>query len=136
MDARGRTEARSQVFFCWWMSAQRRIACSSEPSRPPGCERGLGVLGLEFFEVGQQFLLIGPTDEIETDHLVGSLGRLLAGPQSNEQTSDNGAVRLNLHARRIGTQQMPTAQNAVSYTHLRAHETGRNLVCRLLLEKK
>src|SRR5678809_1710893 len=23
---------------------------------------------------------------------------------------------------------------AVSYTHLRAHETGRNLVCRLLLE--
>ena len=27
-------------------------------------------------------------------------------------------------------------QPAVSYTHLRAHETGRNLVCRLLLEKK
>src|SRR5678809_1743052 len=25
---------------------------------------------------------------------------------------------------------------AVSYTHLRAHETGSNLVCRLLLEKK
>ena len=30
-------------------------------------------------------------------------------------------------ARNLGT---------VSYTHLRAHETGRNLVCRLLLEKK
>src|SRR5678810_968423 len=28
------------------------------------------------------------------------------------------------------------APAAVSYTHLRAHETGRNLVCRLLLEKK
>ena len=27
-------------------------------------------------------------------------------------------------------------QVPVSYTHLRAHETGRNLVCRLLLEKK
>src|SRR5665213_3521206 len=27
-------------------------------------------------------------------------------------------------------------QRTVSYTHLRAHETGRNLVCRLLLEKK
>ena len=27
-------------------------------------------------------------------------------------------------------------QSPVSYTHLRAHETGRNLVCRLLLEKK
>ena len=29
----------------------------------------------------------------------------------------------------------PPAES-VSYTHLRAHETGRNLVCRLLLEKK
>src|SRR5674476_108891 len=29
-----------------------------------------------------------------------------------------------------------TGWTPVSYTHLRAHETGRNLVCRLLLEKK
>src|SRR5674476_1515647 len=29
-----------------------------------------------------------------------------------------------------------TVWRPVSYTHLRAHETGRNLVCRLLLEKK
>src|SRR5674476_1278043 len=29
-----------------------------------------------------------------------------------------------------------TIEDPVSYTHLRAHETGRNLVCRLLLEKK
>src|SRR5665213_4371704 len=29
-----------------------------------------------------------------------------------------------------------TSPTPVSYTHLRAHETGRNLVCRLLLEKK
>src|SRR5674476_1559148 len=29
-----------------------------------------------------------------------------------------------------------TDREPVSYTHLRAHETGRNLVCRLLLEKK
>src|SRR5665213_3489585 len=28
-----------------------------------------------------------------------------------------------------------TRDEPVSYTHLRAHETGRNLVCRLLLEK-
>ena len=28
------------------------------------------------------------------------------------------------------------SDRTVSYTHLRAHETGRNLVCRLLLEKK
>src|SRR5674476_1501282 len=29
----------------------------------------------------------------------------------------------------------PVVVGPVSYTHLRAHETGRNLVCRLLLEK-
>ncbi|CZR83272.1 hypothetical protein CDFC105_43995 [Clostridioides difficile] len=31
---------------------------------------------------------------------------------------------------------MDAGTGPVSYTHLRAHETGRNLVCRLLLEKK
>ena len=30
----------------------------------------------------------------------------------------------------------PTAPEPVSYTHLRAHETVLDLVCRLLLEKK
>src|SRR5665647_3865735 len=30
----------------------------------------------------------------------------------------------------------PSVQTAVSYTHLRAHETDSYLVCRLLLEKK
>src|SRR5678816_1036901 len=30
----------------------------------------------------------------------------------------------------------PITRNAVSYTHLRAHETPEHLVCRLLLEKK
>ena len=30
----------------------------------------------------------------------------------------------------------PLKPNAVSYTHLRAHETVLDLVCRLLLEKK
>ena len=34
---------------------------------------------------------------------------------------------------RIG---LPTSYDSVSYTHLRAHETKANLVCRLLLEKK
>ena len=32
--------------------------------------------------------------------------------------------------------QLQKIRPPVSYTHLRAHETGRNLVCRLLLEKK
>src|SRR5660397_268324 len=36
----------------------------------------------------------------------------------------------------IWFQLIRTAHKAVSYTHLRAHETKANLVCRLLLEKK
>ena len=37
-----------------------------------------------------------------------------------------------MRARKFDTEEF----HSVSYTHLRAHETGRNLVCRLLLEKK
>eukprot|EP00828_Plagiopyla_frontata_P043233 TRINITY_DN6684_c0_g2_i2.p1 TRINITY_DN6684_c0_g2~~TRINITY_DN6684_c0_g2_i2.p1 ORF type:complete len:340 (-),score=57.46 TRINITY_DN6684_c0_g2_i2:12-1031(-) len=37
---------------------------------------------------------------------------------------------------KLKQQQLKQSIKAVSYTHLRAHETGRNLVCRLLLEKK
>ena len=36
-----------------------------------------------------------------------------------------------LESKKINTKFIP-----VSYTHLRAHETKANLVCRLLLEKK
>ena len=39
-------------------------------------------------------------------------------------------------ARGVTVGAMTGLRKAVSYTHLRAHETGRNLVCRLLLEKK
>src|SRR5678809_806310 len=39
-----------------------------------------------------------------------------------------------LHAEHIKQALLHNKHVAVSYTHLRAHETGRNLVCRLLLE--
>src|SRR5665213_4608087 len=40
------------------------------------------------------------------------------------------------HGRYLLALEIPYPMPPVSYTHLRAHETGRNLVCRLLLEKK
>src|SRR5674476_1583390 len=43
-----------------------------------------------------------------------------------------GVTEVSLHVRYGGI----SGPRSVSYTHLRAHETGRNLVCRLLLEKK
>src|SRR5665647_3671928 len=46
----------------------------------------------------------------------------------------------NVHAARkhiqVGQQDVELGVQAVSYTHLRAHETDSYLVCRLLLEKK
>ena len=39
-------------------------------------------------------------------------------------------------SRTFGEYLLVPGYSSVSYTHLRAHETGRNLVCRLLLEKK
>ena len=44
-----------------------------------------------------------------------------------------GADAVHAHRERLDALQ---DQEAVSYTHLRAHETVLDLVCRLLLEKK
>ena len=63
--------------------------------------------------MGQQFLLIGPADEIEADHLVSPLGRLLASPKRDQQTSDDRAIGLNLDANRIGAEQMPATKNVL-----------------------
>ncbi|MBW6128461.1 hypothetical protein KZ843_37205, partial [Pseudomonas aeruginosa] len=43
---------------------------------------------------------------------------------------DKDKVLLVLHGKQAGNEE------AVSYTHLRAHETCADLVCRLLIEKK
>ena len=62
------------------------------------------------------------------DRTTSSPGVSCSIKRSSEPLTDSFAARWQvLQAAR------PTS---VSYTHLRAHETGRNLVCRLLLEKK
>ena len=47
---------------------------------------------------------------------------------------DNGFSRINVKIKSDAETEI-NGQGPVSYTHLRAHETGRNRVCRLLLEK-
>src|SRR5674476_1520518 len=75
-------------------------------------------------------------------HLTGGCPR----DQSSSITSDPNSPRSSLcHGVGIrGVVRCPSTRQScgsqhmympVSYTHLRAHETGRNLVCRLLLEK-
>ena len=62
---------------------------------------------------------------------------ILDEPQSSNQTLPQKVIskseKKELDYRQVIS---TTTQTPVSYTHLRAHETGRNLVCRLLLEKK
>jgi len=65
---------------------------------------------LEFFQMCDQFVLAGPADEVEADHLVGPLGRLFASPQADEHAGDDGTISLDFDSHRIVAQQVPTAQ--------------------------
>eukprot|EP00825_Cyclidium_porcatum_P049854 TRINITY_DN8706_c0_g1_i2.p2 TRINITY_DN8706_c0_g1~~TRINITY_DN8706_c0_g1_i2.p2 ORF type:complete len:217 (+),score=40.75 TRINITY_DN8706_c0_g1_i2:491-1141(+) len=61
--------------------------------------------------------------------------------QSNDKIgslhlAENSKVQDNDNTRYSGSDNLQEIGRAVSYTHLRAHETRHDLVCRLLLEKK
>ena len=60
------------------------------------------------------------------DRLERLRGRRSTSEMTKEKTDIEGLWLLNF----------PVSRDAVSYTHLRAHETVLDLVCRLLLEKK
>ena len=53
---------------------------------------------------------------------------------SSRGPADDGRIKPEIVA--YGAGRFSTNNNPVSYTHLRAHETVLDLVCRLLLEKK
>src|SRR5450756_2908015 len=79
------------------------------------------------------------TDDAETVTLLANIGDLLAFIRGN--STGNG--RLYLFIDEIQRLESPGLflktlydLDPVSYTHLRAHETRHDLVCRLLLEKK
>ena len=71
----------------------------------------------------EELLITGATVYLE-DHF-GRMGsrKLRYSLIGIEKDTESGPIMVNM-------------DSPVSYTHLRAHETGRNLVCRLLLEKK
>ena len=52
----------------------------------------------------------------------------------DSKSSDNNVPGGKAHA--YGSVNLTSVESPVSYTHLRAHETVLDLVCRLLLEKK
>src|SRR5660397_257629 len=82
-------------------------------------------------------------DGAETDLDLGHYERFVDENLSRDSNVTSGSVYYNvIRKERRGdylggtVQVIPHVTNAVSYTHLRAHETKANLVCRLLLEKK
>src|SRR5674536_385643 len=77
----------------------------------------------------------------EADSLTATRDRLTAGGQESTAAVDEARQRADALGILAGT--VPATGpgivltiTAVSYTHLRAHETPEHLVCRLLLEKK
>ena len=77
-----------------------------------------------------------------TDVVYGQMRMVIADMTIEELNSDRDKFlakvkdNIDTELRKFGLYLMNINISAVSYTHLRAHETGRNLVCRLLLEKK
>ena len=75
---------------------------------------------------------LGESDGIDAERLRGAAARAAKAAIGCEGS-------LGLHLPWAGTEATEAARicaEAVSYTHLRAHETLRYLVCRLLLDKK
>ena len=80
---------------------------------------------------GQKIIDRGEIVDKETYNILESLRK-----ESIQRSESIGQKRLILTGQILFVSIFMLCFMPVSYTHLRAHETGRNLVCRLLLEKK
>src|SRR5674476_1705222 len=88
--------------------------------------------------------LVRESGNIRSEGLTAKLSTLRCSYESNSNcplklvtSAENRSTASIITETRASVSVVPLpAYTAVSYTHLRAHETGRNLVCRLLLEKK
>ena len=72
---------------------------------------------------------------IRYSQVIVDLARALAYQVGNEVNETELASRLKIDRKTV-VSYLDILEKAVSYTHLRAHETVLDLVCRLLLEKK
>ena len=79
-------------------------------------------------------------DETSSTTAADSSGNGNDGTMQNGLTADshsvNGRIKNAINTTDDVDYYIQIPHSAVSYTHLRAHETKANLVCRLLLEKK
>ena len=97
--------------------------------------------GLTYFQSGEYFEAHESWEELWSDfylkdrRFVQGLIQLSVSFVHLENNNLNGAKSL-LNKCTEKFIDFDGLQRAVSYTHLRAHETSQDLVCRLLLEKK
>ena len=66
---------------------------------------------IERYELNRDEIYSLATNEIETDHFVGPLGRLAAGPEADQHAGDDGTIGLNLNAVLLTAQQTPAAED-------------------------
>src|SRR5450759_673488 len=106
-------------------------------------ERPIVITNMAYrFMVLEQLAEIGLEADVLLEPMRRDSGPAIAAGAVFAQTRDNDAVVLALAADHVvrDTDAFVAACRqglvAVSYTHLRAHETRHDLVCRLLLEKK
>src|SRR5660397_261794 len=101
-------------------------------------EELLSKVGMKVFHEGVIELLEGHGCRVDSDRRVYIEQHLLkqalkTAPSVVQVYGREGQLAMELGERNV---YFGTGSDPVSYTHLRAHETKANLVCRLLLEKK
>ena len=104
-------------------------------SRFNGIPQELPNFGLPDLSIHDFGKLISPAITIA---LLGAIESLLSARVADSQINDRHDPNQELIAQGLSNIAAPLFGGfaAVSYTHLRAHETVLDLVCRLLLEKK
>src|SRR5271156_5496260 len=86
----------------------RRLSAECRSQHSDGCSSVV----LELIDVRLQLLCSGPATEVELQHFPGALGRLLSGPQADEQAGDEAQIDLDGDAILAGGQQMLAAEDA------------------------
>src|SRR5450756_492000 len=102
--------------------------CIRDSARVSGVVERIGkTVTIAYEEAEERVYEVAPSARIKVEHgQVVSAGEQLTDGSKNPQD----VLRV------LGKEEVQRYMVAVSYTHLRAHETRHDLVCRLLLEKK
>src|SRR5665811_2344803 len=110
-----------------------------EPGEPQHCLGGPAALPQPDHGAGAYFLPWFFTASMAAAAASGSRYRppVVTGRRSSSSSYSSG-MPVGMFSPAMSASEMPSRcfTRAVSYTHLRAHETVLDLVCRLLLEKK